>query len=126
MFAALATSAGTVAFTLPTLVVAHPWLGLRTPPADVASRLVEGFARCGRLAGFLAPVMLFFVASASATRALYVIAILGLGAVWLTASGLEIVDAEGDSPRAPVAALVATAWTALAALVGAVLLFGVL
>jgi hypothetical protein len=121
MFGALAAALGTVAFTLPTLLVAHPWLGLRTDPMGVAARQIEGFTRCGRLAGTLAPVMLFFVFAQTATQVLYVLAVGCIGIAGLLAGGMEIAEAETGTQRA-VAKHVALGWMLVGGWAGLVLL----
>jgi hypothetical protein len=89
----------------------------------VVARQVGGFVRCGRLAGTLAPVMLFFVAAAGATRELYLLAIVGIGLVGVIDGALQIGAAEAGSPRAAAAGALGLLWMALALDLGASLLY---
>ena len=76
---------GALALTGPTLLVAHPFLGLEASPDRLVVALGRAFARAGDLALGLVPFLLFFAATTQ------------VAAVFLAARYLTVpVDTESD------------------------------
>lgn len=120
--AGLAAAAGAVALTTPTVVIAHAFIGLDGPPSEAAAAPLGAFTRAGRLAGWLAPVLLFFVAAGGTRDVVYGLALVGTGLVGL-AAGAAVLASGGQPGRRGIVAFV---WVGLAGAVGLHLLSKVL
>lgn len=113
-----------LALSVPSLLVGHQFLGLQASPAELARDVVAVFTRCGRLALALVPVVGLYAATSGLGPTALVLALtcIGIASVSLARQRLMAREAAAG-PAAPGAALrmalLATAWAALALLVGA-------
>lgn len=114
--APLISGAVAVIATLPTVLVAHPWLGMSATPAQVAAALIDGWVRAGTLALALAPVLFFFAAS-RIVGLVYALLTLGFAAVGLLRGGMSLRALEPTDARISTLAL---GWACLTAGIGGV------
>ena len=119
----LVSAAGALVLTVPALLVAHPFLSLRASPQALVAAIARPFARVGDLALGLVPALLLFRATSGLAPLLLCVFLLGLAALGFSLAVRHLVAAERSANPQVWAvgkmALLAWAWSALAALIGA-------
>lgn len=90
----LVTHLGALALTAPSLLVAHPVLGLRAQPEALVTALASAYVRTGHLALGLVPFGLFFALTTSIGPQVVAVTSLVAGALGLTAAAGGLVAAE--------------------------------
>lgn len=118
---ALIVHLGAFALTGPTLLVAHPFLGLEAKPDVLVAGLGRAFVRAGDLALGLSPLLLFFAATTAIAHGLFVVLLAFVGGAGLLGAARDLVAAEALTPGASPAAVhkmrvLAAAWSALTVL----------
>jgi len=91
---------GALALTGPTLLVAHPFLGLEASPDRLVGALGRAFARAGDLALGLVPFLLFFAATTRLGTLLLAVLLGFVGITALVAAARDLVAAERAAPGA--------------------------
>lgn len=85
---------GALALTGPTLLVAHPFLGLEASPDRLVVALGRAFARAGELALGLVPFLLFFAATTRVATVFLALLLGFVGVTALVAAGRDLMAAE--------------------------------
>jgi hypothetical protein len=113
-----------LALSVPSLIVGHQFLGLQAAPAELVRDVVAVFTGCGRLALALVPVVGLYAATSGLGPAVLVTALTCVGLAGVSLARQRLLAREAAAgPSTPGArarmAVLATAWAALALLVGA-------
>jgi hypothetical protein len=103
-------------FDDPSLLVAHPFLGLEAKPDALVAVLASTFVRAGDLALGLTPLVLFFAATTDLGPAVFTALLVFVGGTALLGAARDLVAVEASPERQGRMRGLAAAWCALTVL----------
>ena len=120
VFGTLGAQVGGLCFAIPSLLVLHPFLGMRARPEALLRALAWAAVRHGRLALALAPIALLFCAAGRVTTGVHLLCFYGLGGLgcWTLLRAVVAAEVQANPRGVEGATLLAFAWTVLTAAVG--------